>query len=86
VTIVVDQFIRSRDDFIGRAEILLHHENFRRLEIFIKVQEIIDIAPPETVNRLPVVTYAKKVPVAQEKLGEFVLEIVAVLVFVDQDI
>ena len=74
-------------DQLGGAVVLLQLDDPGAREVPLELQDVVDVRPPETVDRLVLVPHAEYVPVPRrQRHDETVLGVVGVLVFVHEEI
>ena len=72
---------------LGGAVILLQPNDPCVLVLLFKIQDILNVGPPETVDGLVIVTHHAEVPVSPgQQAGEEILQVVGVLILVHQHI
>ena len=85
VFVVLNDPVGYLHDLVGGAEVLLQAEKPGAGVFCFKVQEVVDVAAPERVDGLPVITHAEKIVAGRQQPCELLLQVVGVLVFVHQD-
>src|SRR4051794_29531083 len=85
--IVCDQPIGSGEDMRCRAVILLESNDLGARKVFFETENVRDFGAAPRIDRLVVVADATEVPLRLgEELQPFVLRLIGVLIFVDQDV
>jgi len=69
VRIVVNHVVGRLDNLVGRSIVFLEPENPGILVLVRESQKMVDVGPPEPVDRLPVVPHTEQIPVAAHEQG-----------------
>ena len=82
-----DEAVGSGEDVRRRAVILLKADDLRAGEVLFETQDIGDFGTAPGIDRLVVVADAAEVPLRiRQELQPFVLRLIGVLIFVDEDV
>ena len=85
--IVRDEAVGGGEDVAGRAVILFEADDRRAGKVLLETQDVGDLGAAPGIDRLVVVADAAEIPARLgEQLQPFVLALVGVLIFVDEDI
>ena len=85
--IVGDQPVGGGEDVRGRAVVLFEADDLRAGEILFEAKDVGDFRAAPRIDRLVVVADAAEVPARlREQLQPFVLALVGVLIFVDEEV
>ena len=87
IPVVFNHLVAGAYDVLRTAIIQVEFDDGGRWEMFFKLNDIIHIGAPESVDTLPVITHTKKLRiVGQQEFDQINLEVVDVLEFVDQHV
>ena len=85
--IVLDDGVGGIQNVLGGAVVLFQSDHPCVLVLLFKIQDILNVGPPETVDGLVIVTHHAEVPVSPgQQAGEKILQVVGVLILVHQHI
>ena len=85
--IVLDDGVGGIQNVLGGAVVLFQSDDPGILVLLFKIQDILNVGPPETVDRLVIVAHHAEVPVSPgQQAGEEILQVVGVLILVHQHI
>ena len=84
--VVVDQGIRSVEDRLGRTVVLLEVDDVRVRKVPFEIEDVADVGAAKCVDTLVGIADDAEVARARRpEFAQFILRLVRVLVFVDQD-
>ena len=85
--VVLDDGVGGIQNVLGGAVVLFQPNDPGVLVLLFKIQDILNVGPPETVDGLVIVTHHAEVPVSPgQQAGEEILQVVGVLILVHQHI
>ena len=85
--VVLDDGVGGIQNVLGGAVVLFQSDHPCVLVLLFKIQDILNVGPPETVDGLVIVTHHAEVPVSPgQQAGEEILQVVGVLILVHQHI